>query len=194
MRERTRLGSMIAVLAVVLAAAALPATAAAQGAYVGAAYSWGTLDVKHVDSSLFDNKARAYKVFAGLDLGNFFGVEGAWVNFGSYDANRLQGLNENPGHAKLDGWDMALTARLTLSSFLTAYGKAGYFFWASQITGADDLLHQVGDRARRGEDPFYGAGLRLSLGRAALIGEWEHFPRGNDIDTDLVSLGVRVNL
>jgi hypothetical protein len=166
--------------------------AAAQGAYFGGAYSWSTVDVRHVDASLFDNRASAYKLFAGLEYGNFFGVEGAWLNFGTFDANKLEGFDESPGKAKLDGWGVAITGRLPLARWLTVYGKAGYFSWDSKITGTGDLLHQVGDRAKSGEDPFYGAGVRLSSGKLSLIAEWEHYPRGNEIDSDLVTLGLRL--
>ncbi len=175
-----------------LMAAVQSRPAAAQGLYFGGAYSWSTVDVKHVDSSLFDNRASAYKVFAGLEFGNFFGVEGAWLKFGTFDANQLEGFDENPGQAKLDGWDVAITGRLPLARWLAVYGKAGYFSWDSKITGTADFLNQVGDRARSGEDPFYGAGVRLTSGKLSLIAEWEHFPRGNDIDSDLVSLGLRL--
>ena len=166
--------------------------AAAQGAYFGGAYSWSTVDVQHVDASLFEDKASAYKLFAGLEYGNFFGVEGAWIDFGSFDAKALEGFDESPGKASLDGWALAVTARLPLTRWLAVYGKVGYFYWDSQVSGTADFLEQVGERARNGEDPFYGAGVRLTNNKLSLIAEWERFPRGNDISNDLVSLGLRL--
>jgi hypothetical protein len=176
----------------VLVAALAPRGAAAQGAYFGGAYSWSTVDVQNVDAGLFEDKASAYKLFAGLEYGNFWGAEAAWVNFGSFDTRTAEGSDEAQGKAKLDGWDLAFTGRLQLTRWLHVYGKVGYFFWDSQISGAGDFLDQFGERAKSGQDPFYGAGIRLTNNKLALIVEWEHFPRDNDVNSDLVSLGLRL--
>jgi hypothetical protein len=192
-RRRISPSSMAVALAALLVTAALAPAATAQSLYVGGAYSWATTDVKNVNAGLFETKASAYKLLAGLEVGNFFGAEAAWVNFGTYDATGSAGTNQS-GQAKLDGWDMALTARLPIGMPLTLYGKLGYFFWDSQISGTQDLIDQLGNRARSGEDPFYGVGLRVNFGRTALFGEWEHYPRGNDVNSDLVSLGLRFSL
>jgi len=191
MRAARRSG-LVLLAVVAVGAGIVSRPAAAQGAYFGGAYSWSTVDVQHVDASLFEDKASAYKLFAGFEYGNFFGVEGAWVDFGSFDAKALEGFDESPGKASLDGWALAFTGRLPLTRWLQVYGKIGYFYWDSQISGTSDFLDQVGERARTGEDPFYGAGVRLTNNKLSLIAEWEHYPRGNDIENDLVSLGLRL--
>jgi len=193
-RRRTNPGATAVALAALVAAAALAPSAAAQSLYLGGAVSWATLDVTHVDSSLFENKASAYKLLADLEVGNFFGAEAAWVHFGSYDLKSSSDSTQTAGQAKLDGWDMALTAKLPLGARLAAYGKVGYFFWDNEISGTQELINQVSARAKSGEDPFYGLGVRFNLGSAAVFGEWEHYPRGNDVTSDLVSLGLRFSL
>jgi|GEM_PF-1777138 len=190
-------GRLLRELATVVVVLVLSATAAAaQGLYVGAAYGWTGVDLAEngIDWATFDDNADGYKVVAGY-RGQFFGLEGAWVNFGSVDARHLEGFDEGWAEAETDAWSLALTAHLPLGSFLTASAKAGYYFWDSQVRGTDDFLDQWGEAAKSGEDYFYGFGLLVSVSKhLAVVGEWEKYPAGGDFDFEMMSLGVRFSL
>lgn len=173
-----------------------PAAVEAQGLYLGGAYSWTGVDMVDdgIDWASFDENADGYKVFAGFE-GQFFGFEGAWINFGSIDASGLEGFDEGWAQAETDAFSLAVTAHMPLGSFLTGSAKAGYYFWDSQVTGTDDFLDQWGDAAKSGEDYFYGFGLLLTLTEHfAVLGEWEKYPSGGDFDFEMMSLGVRFSL
>jgi len=76
----------------------LPPAAAAQGLYIGGAYSWASqsTDNPEFDEDVFEGDASGYKVLAGVELGRFFGLEGSYTNFGTYDALDLEGFDESP--------------------------------------------------------------------------------------------------
>ena len=190
---RRLLSSLFVFAAFLAAVLGVPGRAEAQGLYIGGAYSWAsqTSDGSGFDQEVFEGDASGYKVMAGLDFGHFFGVEGAYTNFGTYDALDLEGFDESPGEAASDGWGLALTARLPLGRTLTLYGKAGYFFWDASVSGTEDFLEQWGDAASSGQDPYYGAGLLLNFGKVGVFGEYERYQM-DDFDFDLVNLGVRL--
>jgi len=182
------------VLGLVMAAAAgigLAGEAQAQGAYLGGAYGWATLDVEDVDAELLDDNASAYKLFLGYEFPRVLGVEAGWVHFGTYDVGELEGFEDISGEVENTGWTAALTARLPIGSVVTVYGKAGYFFWNSELALSGEIGDVLGDLEEDGEDPFFGAGVRLNLGRVSILGEYERFVSSEDFDHDLFSVGVR---
>jgi len=183
---------MAAAVAVLL----LAAPSSAQGLYVGAAYSWTGVDLAEggVDWATFEENADGYKLVAGY-RGDFFGIEGAWINFGSVDASQLEGFDEGWAEANTDAWSLAITAHLPLGSRLTATAKAGYYFWDSQVTGTQDFLDRWGEAARNGDDYFYGFGLLVSVTKhVGVVGEWEKYPAAGGFDFTMTSLGVRFSL
>lgn len=189
-RMRALLPFMVLLAVAVLAA---PAPAEAQGLYVGGAYSWASASADHpvFDEDVFDDDASAFKVVAGLEFGGFFGVEGSYTSFGTYDASELEGFDESPGEAEADGWGLALTGNIPIGKAFTFYAKAGYFFWDSEISGTEDFLDQWGDAATSGEDPYYGAGLRVNLGKVGIFGEYERYVT-DSLDFDLINIGLRL--
>jgi hypothetical protein len=189
-RTRTLLPLLALLTAAVLA---VPAPADAQGLYVGGAYSWASASTDHpdFDEDVFEDDASAYKVVAGLEFSGFFGVEGSYTSFGSYDAGELEGFDESPGEAEADGWGLALTGNIPIGKIFTFYAKAGYFFWDSKVSGTEDFLDQWGEAATSGEDPYYGAGLRVNFGKLGIFGEYERYVT-DSLDFDLVNIGVRL--
>jgi hypothetical protein len=160
------------------------ADAGAQGVYVGGAYSWATIDIEDVDADLLDDNASAYKLFLGYEFPKIVGIEAGYVDFGSYDVGEFEEVEGATIDAS--GWTAALTARIPLGKLFTVYGKVGYFMWDAELQAADDL----GDLTDDGDDPFYGAGVRVNLGKFSVLGEYEFYD-ADDYSNDLFSLGVR---
>jgi len=174
------LGVAVAV-AVVLGFAA---SASAQGVYLGGAYSWATADIDNVDADLLDDNANAYKLFLGYEFPRFIGLEAGYVDFGSYD---IGSQGEPTGELSSTGWTAALTGYIPLGKLFTVYGKVGYFFWDAEVKAAEG----IGDLADSGDDPFYGAGLRINFGKFSILGEYEMFD-SDELSNDLFSLGMRL--
>jgi hypothetical protein len=162
------------------------ANAPAQGVYLGGAYSWATLDIQDVSSDLFDNNANAYKLFLGYEFPKIIGIEAAYVDFGSYDVGNLEEQESVAGTVDSNGWTAALTGRIPLGKLFTIYAKVGYFFWDAELKAAQN----ISDLSDSGNDPFYGAGVRVNFGKFSILGEYEMFD-ASDFKFDLVSLGVR---
>jgi hypothetical protein len=174
----------VVVASAVVLALGFAADAGAQGVYVGGAYSWATLDIEDVDTDLLDDNASAYKLFLGYEFPKIVGIEAGYIDFGSYDVGEFEDVGDSTIDA--DGWTAALTARIPLGKLFTVYGKIGYFFWDAQLDAAED----VGDLTDDGDDPFYGAGVRVNLGKFSVLGEYEFYD-ANDFSNDLFSLGLR---
>lgn len=181
---------MAATVAVV-AALALAGEARAQGLYLGGAYSWATVDIDDVNADILDDNANAYKAFLGYEFPNFLGLEAGYVEFGDYDVAEFEGFEGSTGQFSNSGWTAALTGRVPIGSLVTVYGKVGYFFWDSELDIDGDLGEAIGELSEDGEDPFYGAGVRLNFGRFSVLGEYERYDGSDDFSHDLFSLGVR---
>ncbi len=164
-------------------------TASAQGLYLGGAFSHAA-----INTTVVDDTRNSYKFFLGYELPAFLGVEAAWVNFGTFD-----GTITSAGDSTHVGYDAktvtaALTGRIPLGPFITAYAKAGALYWSTDVslTGtATDPHFEAG--SDHGRDWFYGAGVRLNLGKFSVLGEWERYTL-RDVDINAVSAGVRVTL
>jgi OOP family OmpA-OmpF porin len=183
MRSTTQ--KLLGLAFVVLVALTVAGDARAQGVYLGGAYSWATLDIEDVDSDTFDDNANAYKLFLGYEFPKFIGLEAGYVDFGDYEVGDFDGEG-GTGEINSSGWTAALTGRIPLGKLFTVYGKVGYFFWDAELKTASEF----GDLTDDGDDPFYGAGLRVNFGKFSVFGEYEMFD-SSDYSNDLVSLGVR---
>ena len=188
---KTKLATPVLLVGAVVLAASLGSSrpAAAQGFYLGGAWSHAAINTTVVDQS-----RNAYKFFLGYEFPVFLGVEAAWVNFGKFD-----GTITSAGGSTRVGYDAktgtaALTGRIPISPFTTLYGKAGYMYWSTDVSlsGTATDPHFVAG-TDHGHDPFYGAGLRFNFATLSLFGEWERY-KLSDVDINMVSAGVRVVL
>ena len=186
-------GKLLVVLLAVALGIGFAGEARAQGVYLGGAYSWATLDVEDVDAELIDDNANAYKLFLGYEFPQILGLEAGWVHFGNYDVGNFEGFEDLTGEVTNTGWTAALTGRIPLGTLVTVYAKVGYFFWNSELDVAGDGSDLFDDLKADGEDPFYGAGIRVNIGRISILGEYERFSASDDFDQDLFSLGLRLN-
>jgi OOP family OmpA-OmpF porin len=127
------------VTAIVLGLAASSALAAddktawnAGVAAVFADYSFDTGDIE--DSST------GFKLFAGYRFNKWFGVEGAYHNFGDFEEDLDPGFAGGDGQAELDGFSASglVYAPIGGESF-DVYGKAGYYYF-DQDAVVDDAV------------------------------------------------------
>jgi OmpA-OmpF porin, OOP family len=187
MRTSTfKLGGLVIVA---ILAVGFAADAKAQAWYLGGAYSWATADIEDVNASLIDDNATAFKLFLGYEFPQIVGIEAGYVDFGSYDVGSLEGEEDSNASLSSNGWTAALTGRIPLGTLFTAYAKVGYFFWDAKVSGGPQGTLYVPDS---GNDPFYGAGLRVNFGKLSILGEYERFD-GGELKNDLFSLGLRLN-
>ncbi len=161
---------IIAITSALLLASLSTAQAQGTGLYVGAGL--GSYDIN--DDNLRDND-RVLKTLVGYQLSGFFGIEGAWTDF-----NRV---NNNGDRFEADGKGLALVLSLPLGIFV----KGGQFWWSS-----DAVLSSTA-RSSNGNDPFWGAGIRLGFSdHLALRLEAERYDvLDSNINTYTAGLDIR---
>jgi OOP family OmpA-OmpF porin len=153
-----------------LAPAIVPAQQS--GPYLGASY--GRYDIK--ENTLDENDA-LWKAFLGAQLNPWFGLEAAFVNFD-------RASNQNSSF-ETDGWSAAAVLSLPLGTNSALYAKAGEYWWDAKSDFAGLR------RDDNGNDPFWGAGLRVGLSpRVGLRVEFERY-KVSDIDLDTASIGLQ---
>ena len=163
---------------------ALPLAALADpGLYVGGSIGNARLDDKF-DNFFIDTDTNAYRLFAGFQLSDSFGIETGYLNFGEFsetvDLGGLLSRTDISG----DGWTLGGTLGLPLSGNLSLFGKAGVFFWDADITVDGFSIDTLGD-----DNPYYGGGLKLDLGdNFSMTGDWTVY-EFDVLETDVISLG-----
>ena len=129
------------------------AAAKDSGFYVGGSIGSGNVNIDDIN---FDESDFAWKLYGGLTLGSWLGVEGGYVDFnsdtGGIDAFAMVGLPLGP---------------------VRIFGKLGGIYWDSDLpgnVGSDD-----------GFDAALGVGLEFSLFSVAVRAEVEYFDALDDI-------------
>lgn len=174
-------GALLAMVALV------PVTASADsGFYIGGSLGSATVEVDVSDSQIpgfseFDEDDAGYKVFAGYnwDLPLLkLGIEGGYTDFGNPDIN-VSGFQFDVAPTGLSVFGVAGVGLGPVDVF----GKAGMIAWDADIN-EDGLMY-----SDDGTDPAFGVGLRFSLGRVQLRGEYELFDI-EEADVTMLSVGV----
>lgn len=168
----SKLVFLIGLPALLMLAPLTAAYAQGSGVYLGGA--WGGYSI---NESTLDDNDDLLKAYIGGQFTDWFGIEGSWVDFDRLDrgSNRFEA----------DGKGLAAVLSLPYSDTSAIYAKAGEFWWESDST----LGGAVG--GRDGNDPFYGAGLKLGFTKnLALRLEWERYDVA-DIDLDTASVGLQ---
>ncbi|HNP62295.1 MAG TPA: porin family protein [Woeseiaceae bacterium] len=170
--------------ATVMLATAMPLTAQAHpDAYVGASIGNARLD-DDFDGFGIDTDTNAYRFFGGIQLGETFGIEAGYLNFGDFtETVDLSGLLSRTDISG-DGWTLGGTLSLPLSNNLSIFGKGGVFFWDADITIDGFSIDTPGD-----DNPYWGGGLKLDLGdNFSLVGDWTVY-EFDVLETDVISIG-----
>jgi hypothetical protein len=134
-----------------------------------------------------DKDSTGGKLFAGARFSPHFGVEAAYMDFGSID---FAG-----GQTKAKGLDLSLTGRLDVASHTALVGRLGFISGHATVSGTTPGL--IND-ARTGIEPSYGLGVQQDIGanwtlRADFDRNRIKFSDGEHGMLSLLTLGVQWN-
>ncbi len=172
----------------ILAAAALVATAAPQiaaadwGPYIGGTLGSATL-TDNFEGFDVDEDSTAYRVFAGFNFGDTFGLETGYHRFGTFEEDLA-------GRFRLDADGMFLGGKLglPLSENAKLIGRGGWFFWDD-----DSILNDI---RRINDDESYlylGLGAEVELSpNLSLTGDWTRYEL-DYTDSDVISIGLTLH-
>jgi OOP family OmpA-OmpF porin len=170
---------LLAVLALAFAATFAQADEK-HGLFIGAGAGYGSQELS-ISTGNFKDNTTAWKGFVGYRAMKFFGVEAAYVDFGSASDT------VNSDEIKLDttGEYLELVGTLPLGNFFEVYGKGGYLWWnakASDPTTSD---------TQTGSDWVYGAGAKVIIAkRFGIRLEYEKYDIKDTKSVYLVTGGV----
>lgn len=171
----------VLLLSIVVLVAATPARADG-GPYVGASIGSATL----TDSFEFfdvDDDSTAYRLVAGFNFGDTFGLEAGYQKFGSFEEDL-----DNRFRLDADGVFFGGTLGLPLSDGVRLLGRGGLFFW-----DGDSIFNDA--RRANGDDGqlYLGAGAEVKLGDSLrLVGDWTRYEL-DYTDSDVISIGFTLN-
>jgi hypothetical protein len=152
------------------------------GPYIGGSIGSATLTD---DFEVFDvdDDSTAYRLVAGFNFGDTFGLEAGYQKFGRFE----EGLN-NRFRLDADGVFLGATLGLPLTDRVRLLGRGGFFFW-----DGDSIFNDV---RRRNEDDghlYLGAGAEVELtDTVSLIGDWTRYEL-DYTDSDVISIGFTVH-
>jgi len=142
----SKLISLIGLSAALLLGPSTAAQAKSPALYFGGA--WGAYSI---NQSNLDDNDDVLKAYVGFQFTDWLGIEGSWTDF-----NRLDNAGAGD-HFQTDGKGLAVVLSLPLGSASAIFVKGGQFWW-----DADTSIGGVSG-ASKGNDPFWGAGLKLGF-------------------------------
>jgi len=140
----SRLISLISLSVALLVGLSTAAQARSPALYLGGA--WGAYSI---NQSNLDDNDDVLKAYVGFQFTDWLGIEGSWTDF-----NRL---DNGTDQFQTDGKGLAVVISLPLGSASSVFAKGGQFWW-----DADTSVGGVSG-ASKGNDPFWGAGLKLGF-------------------------------
>jgi len=141
--------------------------AAQPGPYVGAGFGQS-------DDVILDETESSYKIFAGVNLSEFIGLELSYVDLGRFANDQLS----------QDGIAYEVIGYLPLDHNVDLFGRAGFYNWVV----ADELSSNEGTEAT------FGVGLRVQLNPALSVrAEYQSFLDVDGGDVDLYSASLSLH-
>ncbi|MEJ2604803.1 MAG: porin family protein [Gammaproteobacteria bacterium] len=161
-----------------------PAVQAGGGFYFGG--DLGEVSAEEFfDGFEFDRSTDAWRLYGGYRLSDYLGAELGYVNFGELDERVDIGTRFVPLSADAEGYTVAGTVGWPIGDSLVLTGRGGFLFWDGEYR-VDDLRFDRSD-----ENFFYGAGLRVNLGRGfSITGDWTRYEL-DEVDIEMVSAGLQ---
>jgi hypothetical protein len=131
-----------------------PALRAENELYGGLGIGYSTFEVDSVD---FEGSAFAVRQFLGITWGDYLGLEGGFIDFGTVNDR----IADQPGQQTLNdgietwGYNLSAVARYPINEELHAIAKVGMIRWDSEATIEPFPLPAKVD----GDDILWGVGL-----------------------------------
>jgi hypothetical protein len=142
----------------------LAAHATQPGLYAG-------VGIGSADDVILNETSAGSKLFAGINVNRFLGMEVSYVNLGDY-------VN---GAVTQDGVSYEVVGYLPISPYVNVFGKVGAFDWRVRS----------GSLSVRGTDSDYGFGINTEVSqRVWLRGEYQKFLDVDGGDVNLASVSV----
>jgi OmpA-OmpF porin, OOP family len=177
------------------AALALPLTAQANGAYVGANIGHATQKLSADGVGSTKESDTGYKLYGGYEFTKNFGVEVGYVDLGKDSASGSDGINTASFSIKPKAAYLAATGTLPMNEQLSLFAKAGVSANRTELNatfnGASDSSTEKRTTA------MFGIGVAYNFSKnCAVVGEYENFGKvikedGAELKADMLSLGVR---
>jgi OOP family OmpA-OmpF porin len=151
-----------------------------------------------VDSISDDENGFGYKVFAGRQFNQYFGVEGGYFNLGKfgYTANTTPAGSEQ-GSIKLQGLNLDAVGTLPVTDKFSVLGRVGVTYLQSRdsFTGAGAVTVSDSNPKKNDVNYKFGVGVQYAFTDAlAMRGEVERYrvndAVGNRGDVDMLSVGL----
>ena len=180
MNNAKRMSNMVIALMIL---SPLPAFAES-GLYFGGSIGSATLseDFRGFD---IDADSTPYRFTLGIQLGDFFTIEGGYQDFGTFEDRFVAGGVPVAVELEADGITLGITGSLPLSGTLSLFGRAGAFYW-----DGDELLDSITQSSAEDTNPYYGGGATVSVtDRLKLVGDWTRYEL-DAIESDVISLGL----
>lgn len=193
----------------------LPVTAAGPFFTTAASFGPGILPFNGSLTGKVDDKDRGWKIYGGIKVNRYFGLEAAYVDAGSAEAkaDRTQNLSSTTqiittshARASLQGVQFAAVARYPVHDHIDLFGRLGGYYWkidsqiestlvsnSSSIFPPDSTISSIIKFDNDGLDLVFGAGVEYSLNESISIrAEWERISgiSAEKSNVDMFSIGV----
>jgi hypothetical protein len=172
------------IAAVILASASMPALAADNGFYIGAAVGQGGVKADEVDLGAladdFDGDDTGFKVIAGFRPIEWFAVELNYVDLGTAE-DTVGGVNVNVDTTGIDAFGVVFLPIPVVDLF----AKVGVINWDQ-----DASVSGLGSASDDGTDLAYGVGVGVGFGSFGARLEYERFEIEDADTVDMISLGL----
>jgi hypothetical protein len=132
-----------------------PAVRAENEFYAGIGIGYSTFEL---EASNFEGADFATRQFIGFNWGDYLGIEGGYINFGTVnDDVPGPGVGTINQGVETWGYNLSLAARYPLNDELDALAKAGMIRWDSELTRETFPVPTKVD----GDDILWGIGLEF---------------------------------
>lgn len=172
------------ILAVATATLMLPFMANAEsGLYLAGSIGSASLE-EDFDGFNVNDDVASYRLLAGWQLGDAFGIEAGYLDFGTFEQRVDLGGATALTQLSANGWTLGGTLAAPLTEQFSIVGRAGVFVWDADIA-VDGIREAVDDDS----NPYYGAGARFAFTpNLWLLGDWTRYEL-DDVNSDVISLG-----
>lgn len=166
--------------------AILPLAAQAQGGFFVSGSVGSSTFENDIDGFVVDSDSTAYRLTAGFQVGDFFGLEAGYHSFGKTSESFTTGSFVTDVSIKADGYTLGLTGGVPVSESFSLIGRGGAYFW-----DADARIDNITVPFPDDTDYYYGLGADFKVNEQfSLVGDWTRY----DFDTsqsDVISIGFK---